>query len=655
MKTYPKTMRMLVLSCIVLVTYSCSSVKKEYDVTYEDITAKVFNVNGQLAYKIMKNEQVVIDSSLLGIIVNKKILGSNSKIKGETRHRIALKYPLLGAKNKAAHKANAVMYAIEEADGTNWELEFQVSNEGVAYRYKIPGDDAQTVNKELTTFRLPKKTQVWYFERNNNWKLRSHAGVWTKGDIAEMPTISNMGPIQGLTLTCELPDGGYVLIAESALFNYSGMRLKAIGNNTFKANFTEGEKGFTLEKGDVLTPWRCVVIANDLNDLVNNTLVASLNPKPDERLFADRSWIKPGKAVWYWWSRGQGTYEAEKKMIEDAEKLGMEYSMVDEGWELWDNKWQKVKELCDYGKGKGVDVFLWKRSAQINLPKDNYKVMASFLDSVKMTGAVGVKVDFMNGQTKSLIKFDEVLLKMAAQRHLMVNFHGCQQSSGEYRTYPNEVSREGIRGIELNLMTEGMIPPSHNAALPFTRFVTGHADYTPLAFTIPGETTWAHQLATLICFYSPFQCIAEDTRFLLNSKEIKPALEFIREVPSVWDETIVLSESKIGEIAALARRNKDQWYVGVLNGETAKKYKFKTDFLPAGKYEVEVFKDDLEAELFKLNEIDIQNVNVHQTNQNYRGDVVPFKKEKIVINSHDEVTVTLADGGGSSMVFKLIK
>ena len=96
--------------------------------------------------------------------------------------------------------------------------------------------------------------------------------------------------------------------------------------------------------------------------------------------------------------------------------------------------------LCNYGKKKDIGIFLWKNSNEINFPENNYAVMASFLDSVKLTGAVGIKVDFMNGESKSLIDFDEALLKLSAERHLMVNFHGCQQSSGEYRTYPNEVS-----------------------------------------------------------------------------------------------------------------------------------------------------------------------------------------------------------------------
>ena len=77
-------------------------------------------------------------------------------------------------------------------------------------------------------------------------EAKIYAGEWLSADISEMPSVSEMGPIQGLTLTCELPNKTYALLAEAALFNYSGMRLEAIGNNTFKANFTEGEKALKL-------------------------------------------------------------------------------------------------------------------------------------------------------------------------------------------------------------------------------------------------------------------------------------------------------------------------------------------------------------------------------------------------------------------------
>jgi len=119
-------------------------------------------------------------------------------------------------------------------------------------------------------------------------------------------------------------------------------------------------------------------------------------------------------------------------------------------------------------------------------------------------------------------------LKECALRSLMVNFHGCQSPSGESYTYPNEITREGIRGLELNKMSEGPITSYHNALLPFTRLAVGHGDYTPLSFVNPGNTTFAHQLATMVAFNSPLQVVAEDPEILLHNSLVTPALDFIK-------------------------------------------------------------------------------------------------------------------------------
>jgi len=629
-----------------LLVIACVPEKSECKLLNKDVEAQVVRLdNNQLAYLIKKDGQVVVDTSLLGIILAEKTLGANSKIKRKECVTAKFDYPLLGVKNKAQHQATISTFEMEETDGFTWVLEFQVSEEGVAFRYKVPGDVTQTVKGELSSFRFPNKTTVWYFERNNDWKLKSHAGEWLSADISAMPTVSKMGPVQGLTLTCELPNKTYAVLAEATLFNYSGMRLEAIGNNTFKANFTEGDKGFDVEC-EIVTPWRCVLLADNLNELVNNSFVASLNPKPDEKLFGDQSWIKPGKAAWYWFTGSKASFDEEMKTADYAAKLGFQYTMVDEGWEDWENKWDAITKLCKHAQSKSIGIFLWKHSKQINFPENNYAVMAGFLDSVKQTGAVGVKVDFMNGETKSLIDFDEALLKLAAERKLMVNFHGCQQSSGEYRTYPNEVSREGIRGIELNNMKEGPLTASHNAALPFTRYVTGHADYTPIAFSAPGETSWAQQLATLVCYYSTFQCIAENPEYLLKSDRIKPALNFIKEVPTVWDETIVLPESNIGKLAVMARRKGTDWYLGIISSGPDRELTLNCNFLSGENYRTELFADDKNAEPINLDGLN------PRANLTKNKTVIPFKKVEMTSNKNTILKLDLATNGGAVIWFK---
>lgn len=629
---------------------SCSE-KKEQVKILESISlgqteVKLFSTEKGLALQVLKHQKIVLDTSYLGIDVNNIVFGKNSQIFNKSQQSVSFDYPLKGIKSIANYSGEQFVYHLKEANGQEWSLEFQLSEEGVAYRYIVPGEGKQLVKGEETFFRLPQNTKVWYFERDSDWKLKSHAGEWLSADISEMPTVSKMGPIQGLTLTCELPQGGYALLAEAALYNYSGLRLEAIGNNAFKANFEEGENGFEVN-GIVTTPYRVILLADTLNDLVNNTMVASLNPAPDPDLFSETDWIIPGKSVWHWWSGKYVDFKEEHDMVDDAKALGFKYNMVDDGWEAWENKWEKIEELCSYAQNKDVGIFVWKHSKEINFPENDYEVMGHFLDSVKNAGAVGVKVDFMNGQNKNIISFDEALLRKAAERQLMVNFHGCQQSSGEFRTYPNEVTREGIRGLEVNHMKEGPLPASHNAALPFTRYVTGHADYTPLGFTEPGETTWAHQLATMVAFYSPFNCLAENTQFLLNQPQIQPGLEFIKKVPTVWDESYVLPQSKIGALAAIARRKGNDWYIGILNGGDKTELVLDLGFLKDGDYKAELILDDPNAQRISLQGLN-KEADLRQWNT-----AVPFRKETKNITNKQTLKVSLATNGGAAI--KLVK
>lgn len=147
------------------------------------------------------------------------------------------------------------------------------------------------------------------------------------------------------------------------------------------------------------------------------------------------------------------TLEGEKRVIDTAASLGIEYSTVDDGWEERPDKWKFLHELAGYAQSRGVGLFVWRHWEKLNDPADDYRQMRSFLDSVAAVGIKGVKVDFMNGEGIRQIDFNTHLLKNAARRRLLVNPHGCQKPTGEIRTYPNEITREGVRGIELNRIT----------------------------------------------------------------------------------------------------------------------------------------------------------------------------------------------------------
>ena len=184
-------------------------------------------------------------------------------------------------------------------------------------------------------------------------------------------------------------------------------------------------------------------------------------------------------------------------------------------------------------------------------------------------------------------------MKDAAKEKLMVIFHGVNKPTGDSYTYPNLLAKEAVRGLECvggeNSWAPGPPWPYHNTVLPFTRWLVGPADYTPMnfrAFCHP-SVTFAHQLSSIYMFTSPMLIFAADMEDMLSS----PGRSFIESVPVTWDETVVLPESEIGKLAALARRKGDVWYLTVLNGEEPKMLDIKLDFLPKGKYNMEMASD----------------------------------------------------------------
>ncbi|WP_205509906.1 glycoside hydrolase family 97 protein [Longitalea arenae] len=545
------------------------------------LVATVFLNDGKLMYAVKAAGQILLTPAQLGITFDNRTIGINSK-----QLRIVRRYTVQETRssrinnNRALNHCNGYLITVQQNDFTD-TLEFRLFDQGCGFRYLPETHGARIVKKELTSFTLPANSSVWYFERNSDWKLKSYAGWWMRTHVSQLPTVSSQGPIQGKPLVVELPSKKYMVLSEAALNEYSGMRLKAVGNNTVQVNFTEDTAGFPISSNG-RTPWRVILYAANLQELVNNTVIENLNPRPDKKLFADQRYIKPGKAVWSWISRNEHYLEPaeERKFIDAASALHFEYTLIDDGWEhKWKNKWQELQALCHYAKEKQVGVWVWKHSKELL----DVQQRDRFLDSIRRAGAVGLKTDFMNSEARSFIDFEIGLLKAAAERKMMVVFHGCQAPTGESVTYPNEMSREGIRGMELNIMNEP-IPAWHNAALPFTRFLCGHGDYTPGFFTNRGKTTNTHQLALLYLFNSPFQCLAESPVTLLQDPAYAPVLPLLRTLPVTWDETRVLPGSSIGTLAAFARRKGKDWYIAVINGtDSAVTYALRPSFLRGNK------------------------------------------------------------------------
>ena len=538
--------------------------------------------NGSITYSINFNKKPVIESSRLGMVIDGKVFGGHAKPGKIEKYTINEKYPYRGIHSLAVNQCNGAKITID-ATTSPFTIEARVFNDGIAFRYLINNKNQAVIEKDTTEFTIPAGSILW-----SQSNIKYYEGTYKKSTIEAFKQDELAGP----PITILLPENnGYAAITEGGLTDFAGMSLRADGNRNFYAHLS----GVTSKSGNIESPWRIIEIGKDLNTLVNCDIIANVSPPFDPQLFPkgyDTDWIKPGRSVWSWLAEsGKVTLENMKKFSDLAAALGFEYNLVDEGWGNWKDgdkdQWDMMKELVDYSAKKNVKVWVWKAYPDrkgIAGIKDPEK-RKQFFKKCKDLGIAGLKVDFFDSESQEIIDFYQAALKDAAAYHLMMDFHGANKPTGESRTWPNELTREAIRGMEGR-------PPwaPGNTTLPFTRYLAGHADYTPVNFGKRlGEVSWAHHITSMAVFTSPFLCLGANPQDILDN----PAKEMMLSIPPAWDETIVLPQSKIGELVLYARRKGDTWFLLAMNGlHTPITIKADLSFLGKGNYKLFAVKDE---------------------------------------------------------------
>lgn len=541
------------------------------------------NSQQQLRYSVRFDNYDAITDSPIGLALDNQMIGDGVTLGEPTSWITQDSYRWRGVHAVAINHCLAMTIPIHhQATGTDYTLETRTYDNGFAFRLVIPGEQKREIQAwGSTQFRLPVGSQLWF-----QTETGAYEGCYFRVPLEEVPQETFMGP----PVTVTLPgSAGYLAITEAALFKFSGMTLRSecTPEGVMLREYFQDDYTWQMT-GPITTPWRVIMVSKDLDGLVNCDIVHNLCPPPTEEL-AKAPWIKPGRCVWSWLGGGGVTMENMKLYSELAGKLGFEYNLVDEGWSYWKdgekNEWDLIKELVEYSRARNVGIWVWKSC----LDRERIPGIIGaaprreFFRKCKEVGVVGVKIDFMNSESLAMIDFYESALRDAAEFGLMVNFHGANKPTGESRTWPNEMTREGIYGLE-------RLPgwARYNTILPFTRYLAGHADYTPLSFTSRlGDTTWCHQIATTIVFTSPLLVFGEHPEVILKN----PACDFIRSIPTVWDETVVLPGSDIGRVAAFARRKGSTWFVGIINGTREAGIEVTCSFLGEGKYQAEMLAD----------------------------------------------------------------
>lgn len=520
-------------------------------------------------------------------------LGQNVEIGRVETYRTNERYASRGVHSEAIDHCNGARVSLRHpASNTNYTLEIRAYNDGGAFRHIIPGNDRLRIPDEATVFTLPTGSSVWFHDFEGHYE-----GIHTKKEISEVKTGEWAAP----PLTFKLPNGaGYGSLTEGALLNYAGMGFQADGQRGFKTvlgNSLPVSHPFDLRygaveakrlavpaamAGTITTPWRVVMVGSELNTLVNCDIIGNVSPPPDKKFFPaglNTGWIKPGRGVWKYLDGGENTLDGMKEFSRLAGELGFEYNVVEGFWQRWTEA--EMRELTDYSRQQKVGIWVWKHSRALRTADDRRK----FFQLCNDLGVVGAKIDFFDHEAKEIIDLYQTLLREAAEHKLMLEFHGANKPAGESRTWPNEMTREAIRGLEYrNTQTRSV----HNTTLPFTRMLAGHADYSVMHFgERRRETSWAHQIASAAILTSPVLIYGAHPKSILEN----PAAELIKSIPSVWDETIALSPCEIGEIAAFARRRGSTWFLAIMNGPAARSIHVPLSFLERGEYQAMLVRD----------------------------------------------------------------
>lgn len=546
--------------------------------------------DGAPVYDVRREGAVVLGESRLGLVLADADFSRGLKLVDESKSvTITDRYELPTSKRRLnTYKAKRRVYSMETVTGLRMNVVFQVSNDGVAFRYVFPEKPTamRTVNAEETSFRFPAETKAWLQPMSVAKTGWAHTNPsYEEYHQMEIPagTPSTLGAgwvFPALFRTGET----WVLITEAGLGRgYCASRLAhASPGGEYRIGFPD--KRETMGDATVnpqfatpyATPWRVMAIGS-LKTVTESALGTDL---ADPAVKTAKLAGGPGKASWSWPKLGdsQTTFEVQRRFVDFAAEMGWAYCLVDA---LWDTQIgdEKMRALSDYAREKKVALLVWYNSNgswndAFQTPKNRMitrELRREEFARLKKTGIAGVKVDFFGGDGRAFVDYYHDILEDAAEFGILVNFHGATLPRGWERTYPNLMTAEAVRGFEFITFEQGNADraPAHMAMLPFTRNVFDAMDFTPLSLArlpkIKLRTTPAAELATAVLFTSGIQHYVEIPEGMAKQPDYVRAV--LKEIPPVWEDSRFLAGYP-GKLAVFARRGADgRWWVAGFNGE----------------------------------------------------------------------------------------
>jgi alpha-glucosidase len=564
---------------------------------------------------------------------------------GEERYQL-----LIGKASSIQESYHEVTLPLEQTKAPFRKLNIVVRafNDGIAFRYEFPKQDDITelvVASENTSFPIATTTKTLALFLPNF--TSSHEGLYSHLPWSEVKEDT----LIDLPVLFNLP-GIYMAITEAALIDYAGMYLvKNKGVATSKLSPLPKETGVAVKHSlPHRSPWRVMIISDRVGALIESNILTNLAPP---LAMEDASWIQPGKTTWPWWNgniipdsiAGGNNFETNKYYIDFCARNKIEFhSVVEYGGHEWyvnDGRGFQpgpnsdpakavagldMQQVCDYAKSQGVGIRVWVHWAAL------YPKLDAAFAQYEKWGIKGLMIDFMDRDDQQMVNIQQEMLEKAAKHKLHVQFHGAYKPTGLSRTWPNEFTREGAMNYEY-LKWDNKITPSHDLDIVFTRLLAGSTDYHLGGFRAVNQkdfkvqdpyplmmSTRCHMLAMYVVLENALGMTADYPA----AYEGQPGFEFIKEVPTTWDETKVI-DARVGEYVVIARRKNNDWYIGAITNGQARMVDFSLSFLSNNTYEATIYSDAMGIDPNKL------------------------RKETRPVKNTDVISVQLAQGGGMAI------
>ncbi|MDQ8184323.1 glycoside hydrolase family 97 catalytic domain-containing protein [Pelagicoccus sp. SDUM812002] len=554
---------------------------------------------GKLYYEVNYKDTLVLEKSPLGLETSIGSFASGLKEDGSEILLIEESYELPHGKvSQVDYVANELTARYRNVNGDLMEVLVRVADHDAAFAYRISSEEnvRLIVESEATGFDFPAGTTAFLSQQakaGTGWMGTKPS--YEEGYLMDVP-VGTTAP-SGLGFTYpglfRFGEDAWAMVSETGVSSkYAGTRL---GNPTedglYLVTFPEPDENGGIGASTVAsslpmtTPWRTITVGETLAPIVESTVATDVV----EPLYEGAASLKPGRATWSWllWQDQSMNEKDQRTFIDLAADIGFEYILIDA---LWDGNLgrEKLAELVAYANSKDVDVLLWYNSNGYwnNAPQgprnrlDSAPARQQEMAWLQSIGVKGLKVDFFGGDKQVTMKLYEDILTDGNRYGLNMNFHGATLPRGWERMYPNHMTSEAVTASENLVFSQGFADGEawRSTVMTLVRNPVAAMDYGPVVLNnrFSGDpesgnirrTTDAFQLATSVLFFSGIQHYGITPRVFEEQPEY--VIDFLREVPAVWDETRFV-DGYPGKHVVLARRSGDRWYLAASNGEDSEK------------------------------------------------------------------------------------